>query len=279
MPPFSKPEPHGSMAAFVAGGKGFKAKKNEKGEEVKPPDGIDIGSGVAPNAKLIICRIGTHFHSKYIIKALKYLIDQKEEDNKKNSRDLKWGVDVVSMSFGVIKELDISTADEMNKLIERLSQLGVILVASAGNYGDNKPILFPASHHCVISVGALHKYSKPAPANPSRDVGVYAPGANIAAPVVGVPDGVEMDSGSSCATPAIAGLVALKIQFERNKHELLKDQDAKEDYYLQKLLKGEKFHLGQIKDMFKDMQHVDRPNVLDPCDYFRTKCRLKKIKM
>ena len=88
---YSKPESHGTMAAFVAGGKEFKVKKNEKGEEIKP-NGIDIASGVAPNAKLIICRVGTKlypestklkFDPKDIIKALKYLIDQKEEERSK----------------------------------------------------------------------------------------------------------------------------------------------------------------------------------------------------
>ena len=282
--PLKSPEPHGTMTAFVAGGRGFKAKKNEKKEEINPPDGIDIASGVAPNATLIICRVGTPYSVKYIINALKHLSTIRQEG---------CSVDVVSMSFGVIKELDIEEKKEMRDLIEELSRLGVILVASAGNYGDNKPTLFPASHHCVISVGTLHKFSKPAATNPSHGVDVYAPGANIAAPVaiIDIHDGVKMDTGSSCATPAIAGLVALKIQFERNKRELLKDEidkhelykqnllmqgldrDVKEDHCLQEILKETRIHLGDIKKMFKDMQHVNTPDVLYPCEYFR-KCRL-----
>ena len=76
---FSKPEPHGSMAAFVAAGKGFTAQHGQKGEEIKPHP-IDIASGVAPNAKLVVCRVGTPYKAEYIIKALEKLIEVKKKE-------------------------------------------------------------------------------------------------------------------------------------------------------------------------------------------------------
>lgn len=158
-------------------------------------------------------------------------------------------------------------------MIDKLYLLGVILVASAGNYGDNKRTLFPASHSCVISVGALHKLGKPAATNPSHGVDVYAPGANIVTPLVGISDGVEMATGSSCATPAIAGLIALKIQFERNKCELLEEDDDY-NYHLSEILEGEKTHLDDIRDMFKYYMQDGQTAVLNPCNYFRKECRL-----
>ena len=67
-------EPHGTMATFVAAGKGFKAKHEQKGEEIKPlQNSIDIASGVAPDAKLLICRIGRPYSEESIIKALERL--------------------------------------------------------------------------------------------------------------------------------------------------------------------------------------------------------------
>ena len=60
---FSKSEPHGTMAAFVAGRKGFKVKKKEK----KPPDGIDIAaSAIAPNIKFIIIIMSSWYPISFI---------------------------------------------------------------------------------------------------------------------------------------------------------------------------------------------------------------------
>ena len=151
----------------------------------------------------------------------------------------------------------------------------MILVAAAGNYGNNKPTLFPANHPNVFSVGALNKHNKPADMNPTGGVDVYAPGVNIATPLVHnvIHDGVEISNGTSRAAPAIAGLVALKIQFERNKHKLLNISNNK---HVQQILREKpKLRLLDMKKMFKDMQRdVDRPNVLDPYNYFKKECRL-----
>ena len=155
------------------------------------------------------------------------------------------------MSFGMINDTLTASAkkdkDQMRHLIEKLFSLKVIIVAAAGNYGDNKQTLFPADHPNVFSVGALNIYNKPAALTPSCDIDVYAPGTKIAAPLVhkDIHDGMEITQGTSCATPAIAGLVALKIQFEKNRHELLKD--VNKDFYVQEILRGENIHFQDVK--------------------------------
>ena len=261
---FSTPESGGNMAAFVAAGKGFTAR------HMGP-----IASGVAPNANLIICRVGNPYKWEYVIKALEKLIeikaDWEREHKKKKDQDplkLQWGVDVVSMSFGGTDDtLTGKHRCKLQELIKKLSQLKVILVAAASNYGQT---LFPANHPNVFSVGALNTFNKPAELNLAD---VYAPSVNIATPLVHTSDRVAKASGTACAAPAIAGLVALKIQFERNKHELLKD--VNKDHYVQEILKGENIDFQEIKCMFKDMQiDVDRPHVLDPYNYFKIKCHL-----
>ena len=139
---FSKPEPHGSMAAFVAAGRGFTAKHKERGEEIKPHS-INIASGVAPNVKLVVCRVGTPYKAEYIIKALEKLIEVKR---KEQNGPKEWGIDVISMSFGTINDtLTASNMEDQNKirdLVEELFFLKVIVVAAAGNYGNNKQMLF-----------------------------------------------------------------------------------------------------------------------------------------
>ena len=268
---FSEPELHGNMAAFVAAGNEFTARQREITSRL-------FASGVAPNAKLIICRVGTPYKWKYIIKALEKLIKIKKDWIKEKEKPIgeqnprEWGVDVISMSFGDTDDtLTGEIQGKMKKLIDELSFLGVILVAAAGNYGNNKPALFPANHQNVLSVGALNEYNRPAEMNPSCNVDVYAPGVNIATPLVHVHDGVELRSGTSCAAPAIAGLIALKIQFERNKHKLVVCRD---DYHAQEILVGEQIHFTDMKKMFADMQNVTIPNVLDPYTYFKINCCL-----
>ena len=269
----SNPESHGTMAAFVAAGRGFIAKHIQKGGETKPlQKPIDIASGVAPSAKLVICRLETNI--KCIIKALNWLIEEKKKEQN------EWDVDVVSMSWGVVNDaLNESAIQDRKKVreqIEELSRLKVIFIAAAGNYGDTKPELFPASLSNVISVGAFDPYNKPANFTPSYGTDVYAPGTKIVFPLVhkGIHDGMAVTQGTSCATPAIAGLVALKIQFERNKHEFLKGM--KDNLHVKSILAGgENIHFDDMKKMFKRMRmDCDRPHVLLPYEYYRDRCHL-----
>ena len=156
--------------------------------------------------------------------------------------------------------------------IATLYTLKVIVVAAAGNYGDNMPVLFPAELPIVFSVGSLSKLNKPAAKNPSQGIDVYAPGEAIAAPLVhkDIHDGMEIKSGTSCATPAIAGLVALKIQFEKNKHELPTHLPKDSD-----ILVGENICFRSMSIMFEKMQKNRLKHVLDPYDYFKNTCGLK----
>ena len=270
---FSKPESHGTMAAFVAAGREFTANHIQKGGETKQlQEPIDIASGVAPGAKLVICRLETNI--KCIIKALNWLIEEKKKEQN------EWDVDVVSMSWGVVNEaLNESAIQDRKKVreqIEKLSELKVIFVAAAGNYGDTKPVLFPARLSNVISVGAFDAYNKPTNFTPSCRPDVYAPGTKIVFPLVhqDIHDGMAVTQGTSCATPAIAGLVALKIQFERNKHEFLKGM--KDNLHVKSILAGgENIDIDVMKDMFKLLRmDSDRPHVLFPYEYYRDRCRL-----
>ena len=124
---FSKPELHGNMMGFVAAGKGFTARHKQGGGEIAPRP---IPSGVAPNAKLIICRVGNPYKWEYVIKTLETLIiikkdwekEQKKPKGKQNSEE--WGVDVVSMSFG--ETYDSLTGDVCDKIQELIGELSFL---------------------------------------------------------------------------------------------------------------------------------------------------------
>ena len=89
-----KPEPHGSMAAFVAAGRGFTAKHKEEGKKIKPlqdPNETEIDHGVAPNVKSDICPNKLH-GSMAAKKGFTAKREQKEEGIKPHSIDIASGV-------------------------------------------------------------------------------------------------------------------------------------------------------------------------------------------
>ena len=162
-----------------------------------------VNCGVAPAAKLVICRVLTDevtVNSDEVYKALtnlKTCIEQNEQ------------VDIISMSFG-FDDID----KRIEQVIDDLSKLGCVLVAAAGNDGKfQKHLKYPASDKNVISVAAHKPTGQPSDFNPPIHVAVYAPGENLLVPSESNHNSMETYlTGSSAATPAIAGLIALLIQ-------------------------------------------------------------------
>ena len=66
----------------------------------------------------------------------------------------------------------------------------------------------------MIAVGALNTYGFPSQLNsPGREqIDVYAPGEKVLAPTSGNNKNFQVAKGTSCAAPAIGGVVALLLQ-------------------------------------------------------------------
>lgn len=160
--------------------------------------------GVAPRASLISLKVLTQGkgNSSTLAKGLNWVLDNHKEYN----------IRIVSMSLG-------STAHDFHieKIIKQLKDLGIIVICAAGNSGQgtirNSTISFPArlaSKGLCISIGAVDNYLGLAGFSSTGHLGevtFVSPGVDIYSTFL---NGQYIKlSGTSMATPAIAGFVAL----------------------------------------------------------------------
>ena len=182
------------------------------GEEVKL---LAYPGGVAPRAKATVFLVDLTYKS--INKALDTIIENGD-------------FDVVSMSL-ISQEEDA----EMKKRLDALKDK-TILVAAAGNKGNINPVSFPARHPAVISVGSLNTYFKVSEFSAENaGVDIYYCGEQLAPCINPSKKLLKFSTGTSIATPGIAGLVCLLLQCAR-KHGYEKEM-KKKSYILRALKK------------------------------------------
>ncbi|AKG05823.1 intracellular serine protease (plasmid) [Salimicrobium jeotgali] len=163
--------------------------------------------GVAPGADLLILKAlnkeGTG-SIQALIKAIDYAIDWRGENQEQ--------VRIISVSLGLKKH-----NEKLHKAIKRAVNNDIIVVASSGNDGDGSlktdEFRYPGAYKEVQQVGAIDKDHAPDVAyfsNTNDEVDVYAPGVSIYSTSL---DGEFRSlSGTSMATPHVAGAVALLIE-------------------------------------------------------------------
>lgn len=119
------------------------------------------------------------------------------------------GAHIISASFGAT--VPESGAQPLIDAIKRAEEKGVIFVAAAGNEGNSNDTTntYPANTNAsnMISVAASDvNDQKPSWSNYGRKVHIASPGVDILSTI---PTGYDKLSGTSMATPLIAGIVAL----------------------------------------------------------------------
>ena len=123
---------HGTMTSVVCAGDG----KSSQG----------IYSGIASGASLVLLKVtddNGHISGTAITKALKWVV--------KNHK--AYGIRIVNLSVTDDEEHSFHES-EMNEVIQKLTEMGITVVAAVGN-DTNAPILPPASLPDVLTVGGL----------------------------------------------------------------------------------------------------------------------------
>jgi serine protease AprX len=198
---------HGSHVASIAFGDGASGTSAEKYK--------GVASGVAIHAAKVLNSAGSGSESQ-VIAGIDWCVTE--------------GVHIISMSLGSSTPSDGN--DALSKAANAAADSGVIVVVAAGNSGDEPGTVgSPGAAAKAITVAACAERSAP-PGSPNQSDGIYltpfssrgptldnrikpdicAPGHSITAAQAGTVNGYVTYSGTSMATPFVAGAVALAIQ-------------------------------------------------------------------
>lgn len=161
--------------------------------------------GVAKKANIIAVKVlsdnGAGSTSK-VISGIEWLLAHAQANNALHTS-------VVNMSLGG------GYSAAMNRIVEVASHQGLTFVVAAGNDGKNAANYSPASSPNAITVGATQQGDIRAPySNWGSVVDVFAPGSQITSTWIGSNSARNTLSGTSMASPHVAGLAAYLIAAE-----------------------------------------------------------------
>lgn len=214
---------HGSWCASCISGSAF-------------PTPFGLLKGIAPDCEVLV------------VKCLGYLLGAGTESSVMRAMmdAFEWGADIISASLGSAYSEEPPEAIPECRAIRMLTNAGVINVWANGNDGDApNTVGVPANEPSALSVGAIDKrgviasFSSRGPtAQGLIKPDVCAPGVNTTSSSTGLIAAMQLlagdfpgtatISGTSMATPHVAGLCALALQYARAKGKKLTTDYIKE---------------------------------------------------
>lgn len=155
--------------------------------------------GVAPGADLYSMNIDGKDGADLIdfMEAIDYAIEMK--------------LDVLNISMGISQGDLLDPGEKLADspiyiAVKKALDRNILIVAATGNYGNS--VDYPAAINGVVAVGSVDsKKAISSFSNQGKEVSVVAPGSYIKS--LGTSNNFESKSGTSFATPHIAGLLAL----------------------------------------------------------------------
>jgi len=103
-----------------------------------------------------------------------------------------------------------SPLSALSEVFQKVASYGIVCVAAAGNYGEDKP-RHPAAGWFITGVGSIGHFGEPSSFT-NRGVPVYAPGYQITTAGVASDTATTVISGTSFSSPYYAGLLACQLQ-------------------------------------------------------------------
>ncbi|KAI0052865.1 serine protease [Auriscalpium vulgare] len=118
---------------------------------------------------------------------------------------------IASMSLGA------PASKVIDQTVDALVRQGIHVIVAAGNENQDVKNVSPARVPTVVTVGASNINDGRAYfSNYGHLVDIFAPGENITSTYIGSPSAIEVESGTSMATPYVSGLVAYLISRDGN---------------------------------------------------------------
>ncbi len=171
----------------------------------------DMGTGVAPGAKLVVIKVMDRDGACYLsdaLKALDWCLENKD----------RYGIRVVSFSVGGENPSDGSSL--LDEACDRMVEEGLVMCVAAGNSGPaSSSIVIPGDAENVITVGAIDSSglifdlsSRGPTAKGETKPDLVTLGVDVVSALAGSRNGQSSVSGTSMAVPQVSGASAILLE-------------------------------------------------------------------